>query len=166
MSKYKAGVLVMSDSRHEDIRLDLSGAKIKEILSENGFDVLKYEVISDDLDGIKEKLVKWCDEDRLDLIITSGGTGLSKRDNTPEATLEVIDKEVRGIAEAMRSYSVSITKKGMLSRGVCGIRKDTLIINLPGSLKATKECLDYILPVLDHALGILKGSIHNCGSSS
>ena len=163
MSKYNAGVLVMSDSRHEDIRLDLSGAKIKEILSENGFDVLKYEVISDDLDGIREKLVKWCDEDKLDLIITSGGTGLSKRDNTPEATLEVIDKEVRGIAEAMRSYSVSITKKGMLSRGVCGIRKDTLIINLPGSRKAVLENLEAVLPALPHALDKLHGDPADCG---
>ncbi len=160
MPDYKVGVLTLSDSRKGDLQNDLSGQKAKAILEREGYKVLRHEVIADDLEDIIEKLNLWSKD--LDLIITSGGTGLSKRDNTPEATKAVIDKEVPGISEALRSYSVSINLKGMLSRGVSGIKGETLIINLPGSPKAVDECLNYILPVLDHALGILKGSIQDC----
>ena len=123
--------------------------------------MVNYELISDDLDGIKNSLIRVCDQN-ISLVLTTGGTGLSKRDNTPEATKAVIEKEVQGISEAMRYHSLQITPRAMLSRGVSGIRQNSLIINLPGSPKAVRENLEYIIPSLRHGLEILRGEASNC----
>ena len=111
---------------------------------------------------LTQLLCELCDEDRADLILTTGGTGFSKRDHTPEATLQAIERNANGISEAMRYHSLQITPRGMLSRGVSGIRKDALIVNMPGSPKAVRECLEYIIDPLKHGLDILKGTTGNC----
>ena len=123
--------------------------------------MVHYELISDDFEGIKNSLIRVCDQN-ISLVLTTGGTGLSKRDNTPEATKAVIEKEVQGISEAMRYHSLQITPRAMLSRGVSGIRQNSLIINLPGSPKAVRENLEYIIPSLRHGLEILRGEASNC----
>ena len=121
--------------------------------------MVKYEVIPDEKDAIAQKLSQWADEGSLDIIITTGGTGLAPRDVTPEATLSVVDKEVPGLAEMMRAQSFAITPNSMLSRAVAGMRKECLIVNLPGSPKAVAECLAVILPVLPHAVDVIKGRV-------
>lgn len=158
----KVGILTLSDSRSVEPKKDKSGPLIEKILKKIGGNVEFYEVIPDKKDLIKEKLIKMSDELKLNLIITTGGTGLAPRDNTPEATLEVIEKKVPGISEAIRSESFKITKKAMLSRGVSGVRKSSLIVNLPGSPKAVEESLDIILSVLPHAVDLLKGDVYEC----
>ena len=144
-------------------RVDESGAKIKEIVSEFGYEVVHYKVLPNDRDLLEEEMRKICDENIADLLLTTGGTGFSLRDNTPEATLAVGEKVVPGISEAIRSYSMQFTKKAMLSRGVSVIRKGTLIINMPGSPKAVRESMECIMPALDHGLDILKGVASECG---
>ena len=162
MNKIQAAIITMSDSRSQSTeKADESGAVIKEILEANDYEVVHYELISDDLDGIKNSLIRVCDPN-ISLVLTTGGTGLSKRDNTPEATKAVIEKEVQGISEAMRYHSLQITPRAMLSRGVSGIRQNSLIINLPGSPKAVRENLEYIIPSLRHGLEILRGEASNC----
>ena len=162
MNKIQAAIITMSDSRSKsNEKVDESGAVIKEILEANDYEVVHYELISDDLDGIKNSLIRVCDQN-ISLVLTTGGTGLSKRDNTPEATKAVIEKEVQGISEAMRYHSLQITPRAMLSRGVSGIRQNSLIINLPGSPKAVRENLEYIIPSLRHGLEILRGAASNC----
>ncbi len=162
MNKIQAAIITMSDSRSQSTeKADESGAVIKEILEANDYEVVHYELISDDLDGIKNSLIRVCDQN-ISLVLTTGGTGLSKRDNTPEATKAVIEKEVQGISEAMRYHSLQITPRAMLSRGVSGIRQNSLIINLPGSPKAVRENLEYIIPSLRHGLEILRGEASNC----
>ena len=162
MNKIQAAIITMSDSRSQSTeKADESGAVIKEILEANDYEVVHYELISDDLDGIKNSLIRVCDQN-ISLVLTTGGTGLSKRDNTPEATKAVIEKEVQGISEAMRYHSLQITPRAMLSRGVSGIRQNSLIINLPGSPKAVRENLEYIIPSLRHGLEILRGVASNC----
>lgn len=162
MNKIQAAIITMSDSRSKsNEKVDESGAVIKEILEANDYEVVHYELISDDLDGIKNSLIRVCDQN-ISLVLTTGGTGLSKRDNTPEATKAVIEKEVQGISEAMRYHSLQITPRAMLSRGVSGIRQNSLIINLPGSPKAVRENLEYIIPSLRHGLEILRGEASNC----
>lgn len=162
MNKIQAAIITMSDSRSQSTeKADESGAVIKEILEANDYEVVHYELISDDLDGIKNSLIRVCDKN-ISLVLTTGGTGLSKRDNTPEATKAVIEKEVQGISEAMRYHSLQITPRAMLSRGVSGIRQNSLIINLPGSPKAVRENLEYIIPSLRHGLEILRGEASNC----
>ena len=159
MNKIQAAIITMSDSRSQSTeKADESGAVIKEILEANDYEVVHYELISDDLDGIKNSLIRVCDQN-ISLVLTTGGTGLSKRDNTPEA---IIEKEVQGISEAMRYHSLQITPRAMLSRGVSGIRQNSLIINLPGSPKAVRENLEYIIPSLRHGLEILRGEASNC----
>jgi molybdenum cofactor synthesis domain-containing protein len=128
--------------------------------------VIHYEVIPDERDVIKEALVRCTDSLHSDLILTTGGTGLSPRDVTPDATLEVIDKEVPGFSEAMRAEGLKKTPHAMISRAVCGTRKQTLIVNLPGSPKAVRECLKVILPAIPHALSKLKGDQEECGRAS
>lgn len=164
---FKTGILTLSDKGALGLREDLSGQMIQEILQEIGvYNIEKTSIIADDLETIKDILTKWSDELNLDLILTTGGTGLSPRDFTPEATISVCERLVQGIPEAMRYYSLQITPKAMLSRSVAGIRGKTLIINLPGSPKAAKENLEAILPVLDHGLEILLGSgSAECGES-
>ena len=155
MNKIQAAIITMSDSRSQSTeKVDESGAVIKEILEANDYAVVHYELISDDFEGIKNSLIRVCDQN-ISLVLTTGGTGLSKRDNTPEATKAVIEKEVQGISEAMRYHSLQITPRAMLSRGVSGIRQNSLIINLPGSPKAVRENLEYIIPSLRHGLEIV-----------
>lgn len=153
----KVGVLTISDRSHRKEREDASGPAIIEIAKKNLFDVKKYEIVPDEKDIIKEKLVDWVDNSGLDLVITTGGTGIAARDVTPEATVEISEKEVPGFSEAMRFKSISSTSHAMLSRAKSVIRKKSLIVNLPGSPKAVKECLNVILPAIPHAIEILKG---------
>lgn len=162
MNRIQAAIITMSDSRSQSTeKADESGAVIKEILEANDYAVVHYELISDDFEGIKNSLIRVCDQN-ISLVLTTGGTGLSKRDNTPEATKAIIEKEVQGISEAMRYHSLQITPRAMLSRGVSGIRQNSLIINLPGSPKAVRENLEYIIPSLSHGLEILRGEASNC----
>jgi molybdenum cofactor synthesis domain-containing protein len=158
----KVGILTLSDTRSIEPSLDLSGQKIKEIIKEINGSVEYYHVIPDDESLIKKELIKMSDELKLDLILTTGGTGLAPKDLTPESTLAVIDKEVPGISEAIRRESFKYTRKAMLSRGVAGFRKRTLIINLPGSPKAVKESLEIILSVIPHAVNLLNNDVKEC----
>ena len=159
---YRVGIITASDKGSKGERVDESGPKIKEIVSGFGYEVVYYKVLPDDKDTISSEMKQLCDENKVDLILTTGGTGFSKRDNTPEATLEIAEKLVPGISESIRSYSMQFTKKAMLSRGVSVIRKETLIINMPGSPKAVKESMECIMPALNHGIDILKGSASEC----
>ena len=159
------GVLTISDKGARGDRQDKSGAVIREILPSIAARIVNYDVIPDEKELIAAKLVKWADEDDLDVVITTGGTGLTPRDVTPEATLAVVDRIVPGFAEAMRAESLKKTPHAMLSRAVVGTRGKCLIINLPGSPKAVRECLEVILPALPHAVETLKGQSDECGTS-
>jgi molybdenum cofactor synthesis domain-containing protein len=159
----RAGILVISDRGSRGERHDKSGQIAKEVISQLSIDVTEYEVVPDEADIISQKLREWCDTLGLDLIVTSGGTGLSARDVTPEATLEVIDKTIPGLTEAMRMETMKKKPEAILSRVVAGNRGKCLIINLPGSPKAVKECLEVIMPVLPHALDVLGGRVSDCG---
>lgn len=156
-------MLVISDKGWRGERLDKSGQAAREIISQLNLDIVKYEIVPDEADIISGKLREWCDEVGLDLIVTSGGTGLSPRDVTPEATLKIIDKTIPGLTEAMRIETMKKKPEAILSRAVAGSRGKCLIVNLPGSQKAVKECLEVILPVLPHALDILGGRVSDCG---
>jgi molybdenum cofactor synthesis domain-containing protein len=158
-----AGILVISDRGWRGERLDKSGQVAKEFISRLGIEVAKYEVVPDEAEIISKKLREWSDAVGLDLIVTSGGTGLSPRDVTPEATLAVIDKIIPGLTEAMRMDTMKRKPEAILSRAVAGSRGKCLIVNLPGSPKAVKECLEVILPVLPHALEVLGGKTSECG---
>jgi molybdenum cofactor synthesis domain-containing protein len=163
-SLYKIGIITVSDKGAQGQRVDESGPSIREMVKSLG-EVTSYQVVPDDLDILKEAMIDMSDKEKVNLILTTGGTGLSPRDNTPEATLAVIQKEVPGLAEAMRSESMKKTNRAMLSRAVAGTRNSTLIINLPGSVKAVRECLAVILPALPHGLEILSGKGGECGSA-
>lgn len=158
----KAAVLTMSDKGSRGEREDLTGPAIIQIIKENGFSVDYYKVIPDDFNTIVKELTYLSDVLKVELVLTNGGTGFSKRDVTPEATEKIIERKVPGIAEAMRLKSLQITPKAMLSRAVSGIRGDTLIINLPGSPKAAKENLEFILPAIPHGIDILTGRDSEC----
>lgn len=160
---YKVNIITLSDKGAQGLREDTSGPALKEAIEKAGFEVTDIRLLSDDPDGLKAALIEICDNKKADLVLTTGGTGLSVRDNTPEATMAVIERNVPGMAEAIRIKSLSITPKAMLSRGVCGIRGTTLIINLPGSRKGALESLDAVLPALPHAIDILTGSVSECG---
>jgi molybdenum cofactor synthesis domain-containing protein len=153
----RAGILTISDKGAAGEREDTSGAVIRELLGSIGAAVERYEVIPDEQPKIGERLLEWSDNGDLDLIVTTGGTGLGPRDVTPEATRSVIDYEVPGLAEAMRAEGLKHTPMSMLSRAVAGVRGRTLIINMPGSPKGVRENLSVILPVLPHALELLRG---------
>ncbi|MFQ7518397.1 MAG: molybdenum cofactor biosynthesis protein B [Clostridium sp.] len=159
---YRVGIITASDKGSRGERVDESGAKIKEIVGEFGYEVKFYRVLPDDKEVLAEEMKNLCDNNEVDLILTTGGTGFSKRDNTPEATLSIAEKLVPGISEAIRAYSMQFTKKAMLSRAVSVIRKSTLIINMPGSPKAVKECMECLMPALEHGLDILTGEASEC----
>jgi len=159
------GILTISDKGSRGERIDTSGGLIKEIVEQKlGARVEKYEVVPDEKRTVIEKLKEMVDAG-IDLILTTGGTGLSPRDVTPEATMEVIEKEVPGIEEAMRMKGLEKTPRSMLSRGVAGVRKGSLIINLPGSPKAVSESLEVVLQAIPHALDIISGRGEECGKS-
>ena len=158
-----AGIITISDRGWRGEREDISGREVRKLLEGMSIEVLDYEIIPDEKEIIVDKLIEFTDKRRLDLIVTTGGTGVSPRDVTPDATLEVIEKEVPGMAEAMRRESAALTPHAMISRAVTGIRKNSLIINLPGSPKSVRENLTVILPALRHALEKIKGDDSECG---
>ena len=155
----KTGILTVSDKGSQGERHDRSGELIRDILATIDSHVVKYEIIPDEMDVISHKLTEWADEGSFDVIITTGGTGMSRRDVTPEATLAIVDKVAPGFAEAMRAGTLDKTPMAMLSRATAGVRADCLIINLPGSPRAVKECLEVVLPVIPHAVEIIKGVV-------
>lgn len=159
----KVGILTASDKGSQGERTDESGRLIERMISGIEGIVEDYVIVPDDRETIASNLRRMCDITGVDLILTTGGTGFSPRDITPEATLDVIERAVPGIPEAMRQKSLEITQKAMLSRAVAGIRKKTLIVNLPGSPKGVRECLEIIIPVLPHAIEILSGLGGECG---
>lgn len=159
---FKAAIITASDKGSKGEREDLSGPAIKEIIEPEGYEVTEYKVLPDDQETLENEMKRIADEGLADIIFTTGGTGFSMRDVTPEATIAVSDRLVPGIPEAMRAYSMTITPKGMLSRAAAGIRKQTLIVNMPGSPKAVKESLEYIIGPLRHGLEILLGEASEC----
>ena len=159
---FRVAIICMSDKGSRGEREDISTQVIEKIMLENNYLITKKVLIPDEFQTIKDTLIEICDYNHADLILTTGGTGFSKRDVTPEATEDIIEKRVPGISEAIRAYSMSITKRAMLSRATAGIRKNTLIINMPGSPKAVEESLTYIIPELKHGLEILVGSATDC----
>lgn len=152
----RVGVLTVSDKGSRGERADASGPAIEEIVRGAGWEVAATAVVPDEVDQIAELLRRWADLERLDVVLTTGGTGLAPRDRTPEATLSVVDRQVPGLAEAMRAASLAKTPFAMLSRGVAGTRGGCLIVNLPGSPKAVRETLAVVVPVLPHAVDILQ----------
>jgi molybdopterin adenylyltransferase len=160
----RVGILTCSDRGSRGERPDTSAEAIKKLLPGEMFQIERYAVVPDEQEAITSKLVDWCDREGLDLILTTGGTGLTPRDVAPESTLAVLEREIPGLAEAMRAASLAKTPHAMLSRGVAGMRRETLIINLPGSPKAVRENLEVVLPALPHALEKIKGSPKECGS--
>ena len=157
----RAVVITVSDRSSRGEQDDVSGAVLIELLKESGAQVVASEIVPDDLTPLSEKLCMYADRSDVNLIVTTGGTGFSPRDNTPEATRAVIQREAPGLAEAMRVKSLEKTPQAMLSRGVCGIRSEALIINLPGSPKGVRECFEVIKPVLHHAIALLAGRPHD-----
>ncbi|MFN3928338.1 MAG: molybdenum cofactor biosynthesis protein B [Thermoflexus sp.] len=158
MDPIRVGILTVSDRAAQGVYPDDSGAILKQrIVEQIGGTVAQYAVVPDDIEAIQRILRVWCDEERLDLILTTGGTGLGPRDLTPEATRPLLEREAPGIAEALRFYSLQQTPFAMLSRGVAGVRGRTLIINLPGSPRAVREAMDLLGKVLPHAIAILRG---------
>lgn len=157
---YKAAVLTASDKGAAGEREDKSGRIVIDLLKGQPFEVVHYEMIPDEFELIKNRLIRFCDELKVDLILTTGGTGFSRRDVTPEATKEIIEREVHGIPEAMRAEGWKKTKRAMLSRGIAGIRGQTLIINLPGSSRGAKESLEAIIDELPHGLAMFEGGEH------
>jgi molybdopterin adenylyltransferase len=158
-----AGVITVSDKGSRGEREDISGREVIRVLKEIPATVIEYEVIPDEKEIIKQKLKEYTDKKNLDLVITTGGTGVSPRDITPDATLEIIEKEIPGMAEVMRRESGTKTPHAMISRAVVGIRGQTLIINLPGSPKGAVENLLVIMPALEHAIDKIKGDETDCG---
>jgi molybdenum cofactor synthesis domain-containing protein len=160
---YKVFIITASDSSYEGTREDLSGPAIREILSQyENFSIGGAKTLPDDRGILAREMARLADEAGADLILTTGGTGFSKRDVTPEATLDVAERRAPGIPEAMRGLSLAITPRAMLSRAEAGIRGNTLIVNLPGSPKAVRETLGYIMPSVEHGLDILQGNDANC----
>lgn len=158
------GIVCVSDRCSKGICEDKSGPLISEVLSALG-KTEKYVLVPDEKDEIEKTLIHLCDDEKINVVFTTGGTGFSPRDITPEATKAVIEKDVPGISEAIRLKSLEITDKAMLSRAVSGIRKNSLIINLPGSPKAVKEALEVVISVLPHAVEVLSGNTMNCGGN-
>jgi len=160
----RVAIITASDSGYLGLREDVSGPEIRKIIEEHDYQVVHYVILPDNRRRLEAEMKRLVDEDDVDLILTTGGTGFSPRDCTPEATLAVIRREAPGIPEAMRYISLQKTKRAMLSRGVAGIRGKTLLINLPGSPKAVRECLEYIVSELAHGLEILQGEAQDCAA--
>ena len=160
---FTAAVITLSDKGAAGEREDKSGPLLKEMLEEAGYDVIETLLLPDGKPLLEKELKRLADQRQVNVIFTTGGTGFSERDVTPEATIAVCDRMAMGIADAIRIHSLSITDRAMLSRGVSGIRKKTLIVNLPGSPKAVRESLEYVLSSLEHGLGILRGTAGECG---
>ena len=156
---FTVGILTSSDKGARGQRYDKSGDVIRDKLSRLDCRVIKYKVVPDDVSAITDELKNWADSSSVDVILTTGGTGLGPRDVTPEATLSIVDRVVPGFGEAMRVKTLDITPFAMLSRATAGVRKKCLIVNLPGSPKAVQECLDIALPAIPHAVAIIKGEI-------
>jgi len=164
MAEFSVGIVTVSDRGAAGrLKEDTSGVAIRELLQNIGGQVREYLVVPDEKPRIQQALRRCVDELGLDLVVTTGGTGLSPRDVTPEATAELLEREVPGMAEAMRAAGLTHTPRAMLSRGVCGIRRRSLIVNLPGSQRAVREALEVILPVIPHALEKLAGDSTPCG---
>ena len=161
---FRAGIITVSDKGSQGQREDLSGPAIAQVLAGAGFTVSITIIVPDDIGQIANALIELSDRERLDLILTTGGTGLSPRDLTPEATLKVLDKEIPGMAEAMRYSGMMVTPHAMLSRAVAGVRGRSLIINLPGSPKGATENLAAVLPALAHAIGKIQGDQSDCAA--
>ena len=157
---YKVVVITISDKCSIGQREDKSGNIVKELIKDLPADIVKYEIIPDEPEEIKEKLKNYCDELKVNLVLTNGGTGFTPRDRTPEATREVIEKEVPGIPEAMRTLCLGITKRAMLSRGIAGIRGESMIVNLPGSTRGAKESLEAVIEELGHGIDMVIGREH------
>ena len=158
----KVGIITSSDKGSAGQREDLSGAVIKEMVEDKGYKVIRQVILPDEQDLLAEEMKNMADNLDVELILTTGGTGFSKRDVTPEATEEVCERMAPGITEAIRYFSLQITPRAMLSRATAGIRNNTLIINLPGSPKAVRESLEFCLDSVDHGLEILTGRVSEC----
>ena len=163
--RYTAAVITLSDKGFKGEREDLSGPAIREKLQENGYEVIEAILLPDGIETLRRELMRICDEKKPDLILTTGGTGFAPRDVTPEATLQVADRLVPGISEAIREASMQITPRAMLSRGVSVIRGKTLIINLPGSPKAVRESMEVFMDVIPHAIDLLRNTAGDCARS-
>ncbi|MGB4589468.1 MAG: MogA/MoaB family molybdenum cofactor biosynthesis protein [Clostridiaceae bacterium] len=158
----RVAIITASDSGYVGKREDQSGEVIREIIEAKGYEVVKKIILPDDIDQLSQAMREIADREEAELIVTTGGTGFSQRDCTPEATMKIVERNVPGIPEAMRAYSLQLTKRAMLSRAAAGIRKRTLIVNLPGSPKAVRECLEYIISELDHGIKTLIGESSEC----
>lgn len=159
---FTVGIITASDKGSVGEREDKSGELIEEIIKSKGYNIESRIIVADEEEAIYDEIINMTDNLEVDLILTTGGTGFSPRDVTPEATIRACDRMANGIVEAIRQYSLGITPRAMLSRAVSGIRKETLIINLPGSPKAVKESLDYIMDSVHHGLEILTNKAHDC----
>jgi molybdopterin adenylyltransferase len=161
---FRVGILTVSDKGHAGERHDASGPELASLLKAPQYEVKHFHIVPDEHEAIVAALVAWSDQDKLDLILTTGGTGFTPRDITPEATLAVAERLAPGLPEAMRAAGLAKTPHAMLSRGVAVLRGGTLIINLPGSPRGARESLEAVLPALPHALEKLKGSEEECGA--
>ena len=161
----KVGILTISDRCYSGERQDGGGPLIRRIIEKMKGQVMEYQIVPDEEKKITDRLLEWSDGKNLDLVFTTGGTGFSPRDHTPEVTLTVIQRRAPGLEEAMRMEGYKKNKKAVLSRGVCGIRGRTLIINLPGSPRAIEEGLEILCPILPHAIEVLRGEVKDCHDS-
>ena len=159
--KYKAAIITVSDKGSKGERVDASGPALKEFLSD-AYDVGEIIIVPDEAPLIADAIKRLIDNEKADLVVTTGGTGVTKRDVTPEATRSVIDRDLPGFAEAIRMESYKITPHGIISRGICGIRGESMIINLPGSPKGAVECLGFVIDAIPHALAKIKGDPADC----